>query len=152
LSGQVCPCASQKKIKKNKMGNIPYAEQIGSLRPWPFFQLPSKMEIFCGPKKMMPLLFSLTFSHENIPDGSRDFMPFFQLPYKNGKFVVQKNDAIFILSGLDLVRKIFQKVLETRESRVSGKTGAILVETRNPHSKMESRMSLIGLYPTSSIP
>ncbi len=123
------------------MGNIPYAEQIGSLRPWPFFQLPSKMEIFCGPKKMMPLLFSLTFSHENIPDGSRDFMPFFQLPYKNGKFVVQKNDAIFILSGLDLVRKIFQKVLETRESRVSGKTGAILVETRNPHSKMESRMS-----------
>jgi hypothetical protein len=81
------------------MGNIPYAEQIRSFCSRPFFQLPSKMEIFCGSKKMMPLLFSLTLvmkTFQKVLGTSRLSFNCLQ----NGEFVVQKNDAIFILSGL----------------------------------------------------
>ncbi len=43
------------------MGNIPYAEQIGSLCALGLsFNCLQKWIFFCGPKKMMPLLFSLT--------------------------------------------------------------------------------------------
>jgi hypothetical protein len=57
------------------------------------------MEIFCGPKKMMPLLFSLTLvmkTFQKVLGTSRLSFNCLQ----NRKFVVQKNDAIFILSGL----------------------------------------------------
>ncbi len=93
------------------------------------FNCLQKWEFFLWSKKMMPLFIPSDFSHAKC---SRRLWGTSRLSFnclQNGKFVVQKNDAIFILSGLS-----YENLPEG--SRV-WKDWCDLVETRSRHFKMD---------------
>jgi hypothetical protein len=82
------------------------------------------MDFFLWSKKNDAIIILFDFSHENVPEGSRDFTPFFQLPSKMGIFLwSKKNDAIFILSGTYLGKS--SRRFWRLKSLWSGKTDAV---------------------------
>jgi hypothetical protein len=72
------------------------------------------------------------FSHENVPEGSGGLHAFLSIAFKMENLWSKKMMPFFILSGLSY---------QNRDSRV-WKDWCDLVETRSPHFKMDSRMSL----------